>query len=194
MGVTAGLFAWFAVLWALWRMVTGDRQPPAAGEQLVTRRSTLITAEWMLHAIPVFWTLLYFLYMGTRWVKSVRYFLPLYPALFVLAGWAIVYLWQRAAVRRGEEGEQGKKGAGASGGWGGGGPGEFRGLRGCDRVPRTPAGRRARHRVRHLPSLTVKQEGDAVASKRVSACPRCQRGTTRPAARGPYDFSPRSAP
>ena len=54
----------------------------------------------MLHAIPVFWTLLYFLYMGTRWVKSVRYFLPIYPTLFVLAGWGIMYLWQRAADRR----------------------------------------------------------------------------------------------
>jgi YYY domain-containing protein len=86
MGLTAGLFAWFAVLWALWRMF--DR----------TARWRNYP-EWMVHAIPVSWTLLYFLFMGTRWVKSVRYFLPIYPALFILAGWGLVYLWQRARQR-----------------------------------------------------------------------------------------------
>lgn len=85
MGLTAGLFAWLAFFWAIWRMLHRDnrwgRYP-----------------EWMVHAIPVFWVGLYFLYMGTRWVKSVRYFLPIYPALFILAGWALVYLWQRAGM------------------------------------------------------------------------------------------------
>ena len=70
-----------------------------------------------LHAIPLFWTLTYFLYMGTRWVKSVRYFLPLYPALFVLAGWAVVFLWRKAVIAqgRGGAGEQGSRGAGVQG-------------------------------------------------------------------------------
>ncbi|MEZ4517705.1 MAG: glycosyltransferase family 39 protein [Chloroflexota bacterium] len=83
MGVTAGLFAVFAVLWALWRMFRPD-----------TRWGDY--PEWMVHAIPVSWTLLYFLFMGTRWVKSIRYFLPIYPTLFIVAGWALVYLWQLA--------------------------------------------------------------------------------------------------
>jgi YYY domain-containing protein len=86
MGLTAGLFAWFAVFWALWRML--DRTA-RWGEY----------PEWMVHAIPVSWTLLYFLFIGTRWVKSIRYFLPIYPALFILAGWGLVYLWQRARQR-----------------------------------------------------------------------------------------------
>lgn len=86
MGITAGLFAWFAVFWALWRMF--DRAARWGDYP-----------EWMVHAIPVFWTLLYFLFMGTRWVKSVRYFLPIYPALFIVAGWGLVYLWQRAGRR-----------------------------------------------------------------------------------------------
>jgi YYY domain-containing protein len=120
-GLTAGLFAWFALLWALWRMisrqssvvsgqysvssnqysvgqsVSGSVNQSAGGSELVTRHSSFVTPEWMLHAIPVFWTLTYFLYMGTRWVKSIRYFLPIYPTLFVLAGWAIVFLWRRAS-------------------------------------------------------------------------------------------------
>ncbi len=118
MGVTAGLFAWFALLLALWRSFAGEKGSGGEGEkgrkgereqgsdssELVSRISYFVTPEWMLHAIPVFWTLLYFLYMGTRWVKSVRYFLPVYPTLFVLAGWGVVYLWRRAAAgRRGAE-------------------------------------------------------------------------------------------
>ncbi len=88
MGITAGLFAWLAVLWAVWRMLRPN-----------TRWGDY--PEWMIHAIPVSWTLLYFLYMGTRWVKSVRYFLPIYPTLFIVAGWALVYLWQLARRNEG---------------------------------------------------------------------------------------------
>ena len=120
MGLTAGLFAWFAVFWALWRMVQKGRR---TSEGATHRYTPWQHPEWMLHAIPVAWTLLYFLFMGTRWVKSVRYFLPVYPALFVLAGWAIAYLWWRAgrAVDSsqlsvvGEEGQEaGDKGQGAT--------------------------------------------------------------------------------
>jgi hypothetical protein len=28
--------------------------------------------------------------MGTRWVKSVRYFLPIYPFLCLLAAWLLI--------------------------------------------------------------------------------------------------------
>ncbi|WP_420631925.1 DUF2298 domain-containing protein [Candidatus Leptofilum sp.] len=77
MGITAGLAAWAGLFWALWRIV---RARP----------------DWLVHAIPVSWSLLYFLFMGTRWVKSIRYFLPIYPTLFLLGGWALWVIWQRA--------------------------------------------------------------------------------------------------
>ena len=77
MGITAGLAAWAGLFWALWRMVRGR-------------------PDWLVHAIPVAWSLLYFLFMGTRWVKSIRYFLPIYPTLFLLGGWALWAIWQRA--------------------------------------------------------------------------------------------------
>ncbi len=78
MGLTAGIAAWLGLLWALWRMVNGR-------------------PDWMAHAIPVAWSGLYFLFMGTRWVKSVRYFLPIYPTLLLLAAWALFELWRRAS-------------------------------------------------------------------------------------------------
>ncbi|MCP4421920.1 MAG: hypothetical protein GY805_35350, partial [Chloroflexi bacterium] len=78
MGITGGLLAWAGLLWALWHIV---RAKP----------------DWMAHAIPVTWSILYFLFMGTRWVKSIRYFLPIYPTLFLLGGWAIFTIWQRVS-------------------------------------------------------------------------------------------------
>ncbi|MFO7681180.1 MAG: DUF2298 domain-containing protein, partial [Chloroflexota bacterium] len=79
MGLTAGIMAWVGFFWALWRIL---RNRP----------------DWVLHAIPVVWSGLYFLFMGTRWVKSIRYFLPIYPTLLLLAAWALFALWDRASA------------------------------------------------------------------------------------------------
>jgi YYY domain-containing protein len=76
MGLLAGIAAWAGFLWALWRIVRGR-------------------PDWLIHAIPVAWVGIYFLFAATRWVKSVRYFLPIYPILFILAGWLFFELWHR---------------------------------------------------------------------------------------------------
>ncbi|MEW5989339.1 MAG: glycosyltransferase family 39 protein, partial [Chloroflexota bacterium] len=70
MGVTAGIAAFAGLAWALWRILRGR-------------------PDWTAHALPVAWSALYFLFMGTRWVKSMRYFLPIYPTLLLLAAWAV---------------------------------------------------------------------------------------------------------
>ncbi|MCB8944768.1 MAG: glycosyltransferase family 39 protein [Ardenticatenaceae bacterium] len=82
MGLTAALAAWIGLLWAGVRLI---RFKP----------------DWMSHAIPVLWTGFYFLFMATRWVKSIRYFLPIYPTLLLLGAWALVALWQRAKAHEG---------------------------------------------------------------------------------------------
>ncbi|MCA9938151.1 MAG: glycosyltransferase family 39 protein [Anaerolineales bacterium] len=79
MGLSAGILAWIGFLWALWRIIRGK-------------------PDWLAHALPVAWIGLYFLFMATRWVKSIRYFLPLYPFLLLLAGWALVELWRKAGA------------------------------------------------------------------------------------------------
>lgn len=81
MGVTAGIMAWMGFFWALWRIVR-------------------FRPDWMAHALPVIWTGGYFLFMGTRWVKSVRYFLPIYPTLLLLAAWGLFALWDLARQSR----------------------------------------------------------------------------------------------
>lgn len=76
MGLVAGTLAWLGFCWATWRIVCGK-------------------PDWLVHALPVSWVAVYFLFMATRWVKSIRYFLPIYPILFLLAGWLLYELWQR---------------------------------------------------------------------------------------------------
>ncbi|HET9493127.1 MAG TPA: DUF2298 domain-containing protein [Chloroflexia bacterium] len=75
MGLPLGLAAW-----AGWGV---------AGWRLVRRR------EWV-HLIPVAWVAVLFLHQGTQWVKSMRYFLPIYPMLALLAAWLLVWAWDRA--------------------------------------------------------------------------------------------------
>lgn len=75
MGLPLGLAAWAGFGWAAWR--------------------SLKKGEWRAHLIPLVWTGGYFFFMGTRWVKSIRYFLPIYPFLCLLAAWALLELWQR---------------------------------------------------------------------------------------------------
>ena len=82
MGLTAGLMAWIGFGWGLWRIARGR-------------------PDWAALAIPVAWSGFYFLFMGTRWVMSIRYFLPIYPMLLLLAAWALFALWQKASEREG---------------------------------------------------------------------------------------------
>ena len=81
MGLSAGLVACIGLLWALWRVLR-------------------FRPDWITHAVLVAWAAGYFLFMGTRWVKSIRYFLPVYPALLLLAGWLLVEIWLRADRNR----------------------------------------------------------------------------------------------
>ncbi len=77
LGLPLGLAAWAGFLWAIWRVFQ-------AGDDL----------SWKQHLLPLTWAGGYFLFMGTRWVKSIRYFLPIYPFMALFAAWAIVALWE----------------------------------------------------------------------------------------------------
>jgi hypothetical protein len=81
MGLPLGITAWTGFAWAAWRTLRhGD--------------------GWRSHLLPLIWTGGYFLFMATRWVKSMRYFLPIYPFLALFAAWTLVVLWQMYAEKR----------------------------------------------------------------------------------------------
>jgi YYY domain-containing protein len=76
LGWPLGVFAWLAWLWAVWEIV---RRHPG----------------WQELALPVAWVGLFFTWQGIGWVKTMRYFLPVYPFLLLLAGWALLTAWDR---------------------------------------------------------------------------------------------------
>lgn len=87
MGAPLGLAAWAGFAVATWQLLRADWRE-----------------EIKRHLIPVVWAGGMFLFMGTRWVKSVRYFLPIYPMLCLLAAWGVYALWNYFANRKQEEG------------------------------------------------------------------------------------------
>ncbi len=83
MGIAAGGLAWFGVLWAGFRLFTGK---PLATRNLLV---------WV-------WIVGYFAWMGRLWVMTMRYYLPMYPAMAVLAAWT-AYECVRLGHERGRD-------------------------------------------------------------------------------------------
>jgi YYY domain-containing protein len=77
MGLPLGLMAWFGWAWAALQILRAKPQ-------------------WTRHILPVTWIMVYFGYMGRQWVTTMRYFLPLYPYLILLAAWAMYEIVSRA--------------------------------------------------------------------------------------------------
>jgi hypothetical protein len=80
LGLPLGLAAWSAFGAAFWQVLRSGK-------------------NWQVHSLPLVWIGGYFLFMGTRWVKSVRYFLPIYPFLCLLAAWGLISLWKWATEK-----------------------------------------------------------------------------------------------
>ncbi|MGB7538545.1 MAG: DUF2298 domain-containing protein [Anaerolineales bacterium] len=80
MGLPLGLAAFGGLLWAGLRALRG--------------------MDWKQHALPVLFAGGMFLFLGSRWVKEMRYFLVIYPYLCLLAAWALAELWSAASRTR----------------------------------------------------------------------------------------------
>lgn len=65
--------------------------------------SQIIQKHRTAHLLLVSYVGVAFLYHGTRWVMYMRYFMPIYPFLVILAAWFIVWLWKRASGQDEEE-------------------------------------------------------------------------------------------
>ncbi len=80
LGLPLGLLAWAGFLWMGWRMTRG---------------------EWRQHLLILGWTGVYFLWQSLSFTRSMRYQLPVYPTLAIIAAWAVYTLGSGAGVRSG---------------------------------------------------------------------------------------------
>ena len=79
MGLTFGALGWFGWIWSTYRLLRNRR---AATE----------------HLALIVWIGGYMLWMSRLWTMTMRYYLPLYGALAVLAGWCLYELYRYARI------------------------------------------------------------------------------------------------
>jgi YYY domain-containing protein len=73
MGIPLGLAAWLGWAWAALQMIRG---------------------QWQKHALLVAWTGGFFIWQSIGFTMAMRYLIPIYPTLALLAGWGIVEAWE----------------------------------------------------------------------------------------------------
>lgn len=85
LGLPLGLAAWGAWLWAIIRSIRGLRSQRQEDRD-----------EWRRHILVVLWIGGYFFEAARSWSHTMRYFLPIYPFLALMAAWGLVKLWDLA--------------------------------------------------------------------------------------------------
>ena len=93
MGLVLGLACWVGFIAAFWQTFE-----ISSLLNFVLRRGGLPLRlglnKWQAHLLPLAWAGGYFIFMGTRWVMSTRYFLPIYPFMCLLAAWMLFEFWR----------------------------------------------------------------------------------------------------
>ena len=77
LGLPLGILAWIGFIAMAWRIFRGE----------------------LRHALLWGWTALYFGWQSLVFNPTMRYQLPIYPLLCLMAGWFLVFLWDRARER-----------------------------------------------------------------------------------------------
>ncbi|MEJ2732828.1 MAG: glycosyltransferase family 39 protein, partial [Anaerolineae bacterium] len=95
MGVPLGVAAWLGTALVVVQMSRAwwqrrSRRKAGRGER----------RNWDLILIPLAWVLLTFLWQGMQYVKSIRYFLPIFPYLAMFAAYLLVRAWDWGRQRR----------------------------------------------------------------------------------------------
>jgi YYY domain-containing protein len=79
LGLPLGILAWAGFICMAWRIYKGE----------------------LRHLLLWTWAALYFGWQSLVFNPTMRYQLPVYPALCMMAGWLVVFLWDQGARRRG---------------------------------------------------------------------------------------------
>ena len=74
LGLPLGILAWIGFLVMLWRIIKGELQ----------------------HLLLWGWTAIFFAWQSMAFNPTMRYQLPIYPLLCMMAGWFVIYLWDQA--------------------------------------------------------------------------------------------------
>jgi YYY domain-containing protein len=93
MGLPLGVAAWTGWAVAAWQVLRG----------LTIRPDPRVVRT---HLLPVVWVGGMFLWQGLQYVQSMRYLLPLYPILCMMAAWLLWWLVDKARSRRAEAGSR----------------------------------------------------------------------------------------
>ncbi|MFC2023503.1 DUF2298 domain-containing protein [Chloroflexota bacterium] len=94
MGVPLGLAAWAGAALVSIQVVQNWYRRRRAGS------ATAALPNWDLIIVPLAWVLLTFIWQGMQFVKSIRYFLPIYPFLVSFASYLVVSAWDWSRTRR----------------------------------------------------------------------------------------------
>jgi YYY domain-containing protein len=86
LGIPLGVLAWAGFLWAGWRMLA-DKSPGRP--------------ELHRHVLLWGWTGFYFIWQSLQFNPTMRYQLPIYPALAIFAAWAVFALYDRGREKSG---------------------------------------------------------------------------------------------
>jgi len=74
LGLPLGILAWAGFLWMGWQILKG---------------------EWSQHVLLWAWTALYFAWQSLQFNATMRYQLPIYPLLCMMAAWLVFRLWDQ---------------------------------------------------------------------------------------------------
>jgi len=98
LGVPLGLGSWAGVVVVSAQLLRAWRRSRRPGEQAAEGPAP-DNSRWLLVLIPLAWVALLFVWQGAQFVKSVRYFLPIYPCLALFAAYLMVAAWEWAKGR-----------------------------------------------------------------------------------------------
>jgi YYY domain-containing protein len=82
LGLPLGITAWLGWGWAAVQMIRG---------------------QWQKHALLVIWTGAFFVWQSIGFTQAMRYLIPIYPTLALLAAWGLFEIWEKRTSYAGRQ-------------------------------------------------------------------------------------------